>query len=192
MKRRAKNINSYFQRRPHRFHWILVLALICFTSAGTPNEYIETATVQTKSWKIEQVPVEVLGKPTTKHGLMAWSIKKYSDEYNVPIRILQGVARIETGYLGSTHVGYNPHRVSRCGAVGPMQIMPRYAAPHAGRKVTSRELKYDIELNVKVSASMLRVLYDRYGSWLRALGAYSTGRPRANKYAYKVMKWHKS
>lgn len=192
MKRRA-NINSYFQRRQRKPHRILIAIFMLIAISGAPNHYIETATVNTAAWKIEQVPHDEIAKPKAKHKLMDWAIRKYACDYDVPEGILRGVAFYETGYQGPEHVGYNPHRVSSCGAVGPMQIMPRYASKHAGKKVTAKQLKYDIELNVKVSASMLSSQFRRYGSWKRALGAYSTGKPIVNRYALKVVsKWLKS
>ena len=46
------------------------------------------------------------------------------------------------------HKGYNHSQVSKAGALGPMQIMYKYASYFAGRKVTKTELKDSIEFNV--------------------------------------------
>ena len=79
-----------------------------------------------------------------------------------------------------------------------MQIITRYAYPHAGRHVTAKELRTDLELNIDVSCSMLKNLYKTYGRWDLALDYYNTGYPQVNDYAaygvsnknYKV-KWIK-
>ena len=119
---------------------------------------------------------------------MISAILKYSSEYDVPAEIVYAVAYYETGYEGPDHKGYNHRRVSRCGAVGPMQIMPRGVSHIVGYKVTRSLLLNNPDVNVKVGVKMLAILYKNHKSWTKALGAYNTGRPRANKYAYKVMR----
>jgi hypothetical protein len=116
------------------------------------------------------------------------AILKYSFEYDVPAEIVYAVAYYETGYKGPDHKGYNHRRVSRCGAVGPMQIMPRGVSHIVGYKVTRGSLLNNPDVNIKVGVKMLAIHYKRYKSWTKALGAYNTGRPRANKYAYKVIR----
>ena len=116
------------------------------------------------------------------------AILKYSFEYDVPAEIVYAVAYYETGYKGPDHKGYNHKRVSRCGAVGPMQIMPRGVSHIVGYKVTRGSLLNNPDVNIKVGVKMLALHYKRYKSWAKALGAYNTGRPRANKYAYKVIR----
>lgn len=115
------------------------------------------------------------------------AVLKYSSEYDVPAEIVFAVLYYETGYKGPDHKNYNHKRVSRCGAVGPMQIMPRYASKSAGYKVTRSSLLNNPDVNIKVGVKMLANHYKRCNSWIRAIGAYNTGRPRANKYAYKVI-----
>lgn len=114
---------------------------------------------------------------------MYYLLQKYSKEYNVPEYVAFNVAYLETGYKGPFHWTYNPHQRSSAGAVGPMQIITRYAHKHAGRRVTETELKSDIELNIQVSMSMLSKLYKIYGRWDLVLGYYNTGYPQVNGYA---------
>lgn len=115
------------------------------------------------------------------------AVLKYSSEYDVPAEIVFAVLYYETGYKGADHKSYNHKRVSRCGAVGPMQIMPRYASNAIGYKVTRNSLLNNPDVNIKVGVKMLARQYKRHQSWIKALGAYNTGRPIANKYAYKVI-----
>lgn len=110
-----------------------------------------------------------------------------SAKYEVPAEIIFAVLYCETGYRGEDHKTYNGVRVSRCGAVGPMQIIPRYAGKILGRKVTRHELLTNYSTNIEVGVKMLARQYKRYGTWSRALGAYSSGRPKANKYSRKVL-----
>jgi soluble lytic murein transglycosylase-like protein len=110
-----------------------------------------------------------------------------SAKHQVPAEIVLAVMYYETGYRGVDHKSYNGRRVSSCGAVGPMQVMPRYAGKVLGRKVTRNELLTNYKTNIEVGVKMLARHRKRYGSWLRALGAYSTGKPRANKYGRKIL-----
>ena len=65
--------------------------------------------------------------------------------------------------------------------------MPRYASNAIGYKVTRNSLLNNPDVNIKVGVKMLARQYKRHQSWIKALGAYNTGRPIANKYAYKVI-----
>jgi soluble lytic murein transglycosylase-like protein len=116
------------------------------------------------------------------------SIMTYAKQYNVPLHIAFNVARIETGYKGPFHDGYNHKQTSSAVALGAMQIMPQYASHYAGFKVKKPVLKDSIELNVKISMSMLREWYNRYNDWGKATGAYNTGRPVINNYARNAIK----
>jgi len=110
-------------------------------------------------------------------------IERKSKEYNIPKYILYNVAYLETRYQGPFDWSYNPGLVSSAGAQGPMQIITRYAHHYAGRVVSSKELRTNIELNVNVSCRMLKNLYKTYGRWDLALGYYNTGYPQVNEYA---------
>lgn len=124
-------------------------------------------------------------EPKTNAEKMYESIVTYADSFNVPLHIAFNVARMETGYRGPNHESYNHKQTSKAGAVGPMQIMPRYASYFAGFPVTKRELKDSIDLNVFISMKILSEHYKKYNNWKKVLGAYNTGRPIINDYAQK-------
>ncbi len=117
-------------------------------------------------------------------------IVRYAPQYDVPFQIAFNVARIETGYLGPYHTSYDHRQTSSAGCVGPMQLMPKYAKIYAqrelNRKVTTKELKEDIDLNVHLSMIILQELYVRHGRWDFACGAYNTGKKIINKYAKRA------
>lgn len=119
---------------------------------------------------------------------MYYYLDKYSQEYGVPLDIALGVAYQETRYQGPFHWTYVHNITSPSGAVGPMQVIPRYATKfNDGKRVSAFELRNNIELNVRVSMRMLSYLKRRYGSWGLALGAYNTGKPCYNSYASRIM-----
>lgn len=114
------------------------------------------------------------------------SIEHWSDSLKVPKYIAYNVAYLETGYKGPFHYNYKPYQTSSAGAVGPMQIIPAFAWVYTDRKITSRDLMYDIDLNVEISMKMLAVWYKMYKNWTLAAGAYNSGQPIRNDYAVYV------
>lgn len=133
--------------------------------------------------KATDVPKKEQVVECTPAERMYEAIIQYSDSFDVPLHIAFNVATIETGYRGPSDSAYNHARVSKAGAVGPMQIMPQYASWFAGFPVKRQELKDSIELNVWLSMKILSYQYNRFGTWEKALGAYNTGRPIINQYA---------
>jgi soluble lytic murein transglycosylase-like protein len=111
------------------------------------------------------------------------SIEHWSDSFNIPKHIAYNVAYLETRYQGPFHFNYNPYQKSYAGAVGPMQIITRWARPYVRGRITEKELKTNIDLNVKISMQMLRKWYSIHGDWTLACGAYNSGQPIRNGYA---------
>jgi len=50
-------------------------------------------------------------------------------------------------------------------------------------RLSEKELKTNIDLNVKISMQMLRKWYSMHGDWTLACGAYNSGQPIRNEYA---------
>jgi soluble lytic murein transglycosylase-like protein len=113
-------------------------------------------------------------------------LETYSDSFSIPKHIAYNVAYLETHYQGPFDFNYNPYQTSSAGATGPLQIIPKYAYKFAGRKVSPKELKTNITLNIKISMQMLRAWYNIYHDWTLAAGAYNTGQPIRNDYALYV------
>lgn len=111
------------------------------------------------------------------------SIKKYALEYDIPEHIAFNVAYLETGYRGPLHFGYSPDQVSRGGALGPMQVLPKTANFISTNKISRDELLNNIDMNVCISLRYLKYLHDEFGSWPVALGFYNTGTPSINQYS---------
>ena len=111
------------------------------------------------------------------------SIEHWSDSFNIPKYIAYNVAYLETRYQGPFHFDYNPYQESHAGAVGPMQIITRWARPYVRRHISEKELKTNIDLNVKISMQILRKWYSIHGDWTLAAGVYNSGSPIRNDYA---------
>lgn len=116
------------------------------------------------------------------------AIMLYSDMYQIPKHVAFNIAYLETTYRGPQDSIYNPSRVSNKGAMGPMQIMYKYASHFAEREVTKAELRDSIEFNVQLSMKILAKNYKKHKSWIKAAGAYNTGRPIINHYAKEAIK----
>jgi soluble lytic murein transglycosylase-like protein len=67
-----------------------------------------------------------------------------------------------------------------------MQIMPSTAKWIFGKAVTSKMLANDIQLNIMISAMLVRKLYNKNKDWKLVFGEYNTGRPMVNSYSNKV------
>lgn len=127
--------------------------------------------------------VEDIGKVNQSSMKMYECLEKFSDLYNIPKYIFFNIAYLETRYRGPMDENYKHNLTSRCGALGPMQVMPSTANFICKEKVNRHKLKNDIELNVEISAKVLRHLHDKYNDWSLVCGYYNTGKPKVNKYA---------
>jgi soluble lytic murein transglycosylase-like protein len=159
--------------------FIYVIAIILVAAWAHGYESLN----KSKNYVIDPGTIDKTSPPCLQ---MYYNIEKYAEEYGIPRNYAFGIANAETGYQGPFHWSYDQARTSSAGAVGPMQIMPRYAHPYVDGKFTVNDLKTDIEMNVKASMRMLRKLYNMHGDWKLAFGAYNTGSPCVNGYAQKV------
>lgn len=116
-------------------------------------------------------------------------INYYSDSLNLPINYLYGIANTESGWCGPFDFKYKPNVKSSVGALGPMQIMPGTAKMVMGKSIPNKVLLNDVQLNVRISAILIKKLYDKYSDWKIVFGAYNTGRPLVNKYSIKVFNY---
>lgn len=114
------------------------------------------------------------------------AIIHYADSFQIPVEFAFNIATLETGYRGPADSTYNPSQVSHKGAMGPMQIMYKYAEYFAGHPVSKEMLRDSIEFNVKLSMKILAKHYKKYKNWKTVAGVYNTGRPIINKYAHRA------
>lgn len=121
---------------------------------------------------------------------MYYYVSKYSTEYNIPKKYAFGIAYQESRYKGPDDWKYKHSLKSNAGAVGPMQIMPKYAHPFVDVDFTEEDLQTDIDMNVKASMRIMKMLYEKHKDWRLALGAYNTGHPCINDYAIKVINYN--
>ncbi len=97
------------------------------------------------------------------------AIEKASRAYNVPVNIIKGIIRAESGF--------NEKAVSRAGAMGLMQLMPG----------TARELgvsnPFDAEENIYGGVKYFRKMLDLFnGNLVHAIAAYNAGPGAVKKH----------
>jgi hypothetical protein len=92
---------------------------------------------------------------------VATALQNASNQYGVPLPLLQAVAYAESSY--------NPAVTSSAGAQGLLQIMP---ANDASLGVTN---PFDPQQSANAGAKYLAQLYAQYGDWNTALIAYNEG-----------------
>lgn len=94
---------------------------------------------------------------------------KAAETYDVPVELLKAVAKAESGF--------NPNAVSKCGAMGIMQLMPGTA------KALGVVDAYDPEQNIMGGANYISQKLKAYnGDITLALAAYNAGSGNVAKY----------
>lgn len=106
----------------------------------------------------------------------ALALAAHADSFGVPTELMWAVAYVET-----RHSTRNTE-VSRAGALGRMQIMPRYWYHVCGRVYGRRHY----HANVHCGAYVLRVYYLDTGSWLDAATRYCGTGPDALAYRRQI------
>lgn len=106
-------------------------------------------------------PFRDLGATRLGYEQLAGYIDEAALETGLPPALIDAVIRTESGY--------RPGAVSRAGAVGLMQLMPRTARALGVRN------PYDPRENILGGARYLRKMYDRFRDLRLAIAAYNAG-----------------
>ena len=102
---------------------------------------------------------------------------KYSEENSVPASLTFAVIKVESNF--------DRYAESSAGAMGLMQIMPstyEWLAESRFDEIPITSLLYSPETSIKYGTYYLRYLYDKFGTWEKALIAYNWGEGNFKKF----------
>ena len=139
----------------------LVLSVLAQPALAT-SEQPEATTDPPKAEPTKPVPPS---GPKASRAEVSSLIERTATQLGVEVALVKAVVSAESAY--------NPHAVSRAGAVGLMQVMPATAGDYG---VGSAEALFDPAVNVRTGVRHLKRLLDKYGNdYGRAIMAYNAG-----------------
>lgn len=137
------------------------------STAQVMEEFNEPTTTRLKKERVE--PSVQFEKRATPREQLHNMIEQVAMRYNVDPALIKAIIMAESGY--------NPRAVSKKGAIGLMQLMPRTA-----RELGVKEL-FDPEDNVEAGVRYFKRLLRRFGGDVRlALAAYNAGSTKVRRY----------
>ncbi|QIB69633.1 lytic transglycosylase domain-containing protein [Aminipila butyrica] len=123
---------------------------------------------QRQQW-LSSTSGDVSARRNTDSGSLEDIFNKAADTYDVPVELLKAMAKAESGF--------NANAVSKCGAMGIMQLMPATA------KALGVVDAYDPEQNIMGGANYISQKLKAYdGDITLALAAYNAGSGNVAKY----------
>ena len=127
--------------------------------------------------EVEERPQPVEAVPC----VAAWTDEPLPDwvPFRDPIHAAAKAANLNPWLLAAlvqAESAFDPHAVSRAGAMGLTQLMPAAAVDHRVEDV------FDPEDNLRGGASHLRLMLDRFSSLPLALAAYNAGAATVERY----------
>lgn len=139
---------------------VLVLAFVASTSDAAEPIQPKQESAQTPEAVVLPTPPN---RPVPSRKRLRAMVDRTADSF--------GVERALAHALVAAESGYNPHAVSRAGAVGLMQVMPATAADYGVRQV---DTLFDPATNLRVGMRHLARLIRRHGIG-KAVMAYNAG-----------------
>jgi soluble lytic murein transglycosylase-like protein len=132
------------------------------------------------------LPTPPAGPVPSRKALKAL-VRRTAEQYGVEVALVDALVMAESGY--------DPHAVSRVGAVGLMQVMPETAADYG---VTSIDALFEPKTNVRTGVRHLKRLLGQFGIG-KAVMAYNAGEgalsrhngfvtyPETQRYTHRVL-----
>jgi soluble lytic murein transglycosylase-like protein len=171
--------------------WLLVnlgLFLIALLTAQAAGAEVAQAkpSDETLTDVAPSLPTPPAGPVPSRKALKSL-VRRTAKQYGVEVALVDALVMAESGY--------DPHAVSRVGAVGLMQVMPETAADYG---VTSIDALFDPQTNVRTGVRHLKRLLGQFGIG-KAVMAYNAGEgalsrhngfvtyPETQRYTHRVL-----
>ncbi len=147
----------------------VLFALPLAVAAADKGADKDSSTAKEQTVSMEKVEPEVLSLPPNKPRPSKKALRPLIDgaakKYGVERALVHAVVAAESAY--------NAHAISRAGAIGLMQVMPRTAADYG---VTDPSALFDPKVNVKTGTRHLKRLLGKYkNDYGRVIMAYNAG-----------------
>lgn len=126
----------------------------------SPVESAEAAAAQTGIATLPRPPAA----PIPSRAALTAMVERSAKHHRLDLDLVHALIRAESAY--------DPHAVSRAGAVGLMQVMPATAVDYG---VSSVEALFDPGTNLDTGMRHLKRLIEKYGSIGQAVMAYNAG-----------------
>ena len=150
----------------HEHHQIMGTVTRLYTGSGN-DEYVDIPTAEIDHFEADSTQTEKPAVATISN--IDSAVSHASDQTQLDPDLIASVIHAESGF--------NPNAVSRKGAQGLMQLMPKTASNLGVAN------PFDPVANVEGGSRYLRELLDRYDSNLvKALAAYNAGPQRVEEY----------
>lgn len=161
-------------------HLLLIPALL-FSGAALARDAVPGLTAEVLETE-HGVPIHLADR-------IEATLRKVMPGTKLPTPLVLAIMKIESEF--------NPRAKSSAGAVGLMQVMPRWHVDRV-REISNkpaltfndvRKELLDVETNIEAGVSILAECYNRYNSLTAAAQCYNGGPPRAeSSYTKKVMR----
>lgn len=114
-----------------------------------------------------------------KARLMVRSAELAARKYQLELELLMAIIFVESSY--------NPEAKSKAGAIGLMQVVPKWHLDKIN-PYGDIEVLYDIPTNIEIGTSILMEYFRKEGNWLSALHRYNGSlQDQSLKYSNRVM-----
>jgi soluble lytic murein transglycosylase-like protein len=150
----------------HERHEIIGSTTRLYTDADG-KQFVDVPSAEVVSYEPE--PATPPAEKAKSHADLGQVVQSASDRYRLDPDLVNSVIRAESGF--------NPHAVSRKGATGLMQLMPKTASQLGVSNA------FDPAANVDGGSHYLRELLEKYDfDLVKALAAYNAGPQRVEQY----------
>lgn len=138
------------------------------------------------AWAVTKKRAEAAAAPLPKGPAKRWVTPRRAARFEPYFQAATRKYRLPPGLLSRQakhESNYNPSARSKAGALGIMQIIPKWhPSLDPGDAAADAAAALDPARAIPYAAKYLRLLFNQFGSWTLALAAYNAGPGVVKKY----------